>query len=120
MVCLDACHAKAEPSMEVNKTDANDAHGQTQIVRTVWYQELGGQRHAGASVLDSQNVPLGTIQRILGHENRSTIEIYLHSMGHPEREAMEVFEAANGFSPKDSHTESHTGNRIVSHTPAPD
>jgi len=26
-------------------------------------------RHAGASIMDNNNVPLGSIQRILGHEN---------------------------------------------------
>lgn len=34
VVCLDARHAKAALSMQVNKTDANDAHGLAQIVRT--------------------------------------------------------------------------------------
>lgn len=32
-------------------------------------------RHAGASIMDCQNVPIGAIQRILGHENRTTTEI---------------------------------------------
>jgi len=27
-------------------------------------------RHAGASLMDSINTPIGTIQKILGHENR--------------------------------------------------
>jgi integrase len=45
-------------------------------------------RHAGASMLDGLGVPIGTIQRILGHENRTTTEIYLHSIGKPELEAM--------------------------------
>ena len=49
-------------------------------------------RHSGASILDSKNVPIGTIQRILGHENRKTTEIYLHSIGEAEREAMLIFE----------------------------
>ncbi len=61
------------------------------------------QRHAGASLLDSANVPIGSIQRILGHENRTTTESYLHSEGDSERRAMEVFEAVCG-----SHTISHT------------
>jgi site-specific recombinase XerD len=28
--------------------------------------------------MDSQNVSIGSIQRLLGHENRTTTEIYLH------------------------------------------
>ncbi|MEI6125584.1 MAG: tyrosine-type recombinase/integrase [Pseudomonadota bacterium] len=49
-------------------------------------------RHFGASILDNANVNLGTIQRILGHEKRTTTEIYLHSMGESERDAMKLFE----------------------------
>ena len=54
--------------------------------------------------MDNHNVPLGAIQRILGHENRKTTEIYLHSTGPAERLAMAVFESAR----QKSHTESHT------------
>jgi integrase len=57
-------------------------------------------RHAGAYLMDVNNVPLGAIQRILGHENRKTTEIYLHSVGNLERDAMAVFENAR----KKSHT----------------
>jgi integrase len=60
-------------------------------------------RHSGASVMDENNVPIGSIQRILGHENRRTTEIYLHSIGNAECEAMAVFEQAS----RNSHTESH-------------
>ena len=52
-------------------------------------------RHAGASVMDNNNAPLGAIQRILGHENRTTTEIYLHSIGQPERDAMSLYERAS-------------------------
>ncbi len=51
-------------------------------------------RHSGASIMERNNVPIGSIQRILGHENRTTTEIYLHSIGQAEREAMAVFERA--------------------------
>jgi len=37
-------------------------------------------RHLGASILDRAKVDIGSIQRILGHENRATTEIYLHSI----------------------------------------
>jgi integrase len=52
-------------------------------------------RASGASVMDLNHVPIGSIQRILGHENRTTTEIYLHRIGDPERKAMEVFERVN-------------------------
>jgi integrase len=51
-------------------------------------------RHSGASTMDGNNVPLGAIQRILGHENRRTTEIYLHSTDDLERDAMRTFEKA--------------------------
>jgi len=49
-------------------------------------------RHFGASVLDNANVATGSIQRILGHENRRTTENYLHSIGEAERDAMMIYE----------------------------
>lgn len=65
-------------------------------------------RHLGASILDHANVGIGSIQRILGHENRATTEIYLHSIGQSEREAMEIYEQFT----KKSHTESHTETKV--------
>jgi len=44
VVCLDARHAKAALSLQINKTDANDAHGLAQIVRTGWYREVAVKR----------------------------------------------------------------------------
>lgn len=61
-------------------------------------------RHAGASVMDNNNVPIIAIQKILGHENRATTEIYLQGIGDFEKEAMVVYEAAR----EKSHTDSHT------------
>jgi hypothetical protein len=57
-------------------------------------------RHQGASILGRCNVNIGSIQRILGHENRSTTEIYLHSIGEAERDAVRVFEIMT----EESHT----------------
>lgn len=41
VICIDARHAKAALSLQINKTDANDAHGIAQIVRVGWYREIG-------------------------------------------------------------------------------
>ena len=49
-------------------------------------------RYLTASILDDLGVPLGVIQRILGHENRKTTEGYLQSVGEAERNAMEKLE----------------------------
>jgi transposase len=40
VVCLDARHARAALSVQINKSDANDADGLAQIVRTGWYREV--------------------------------------------------------------------------------
>jgi transposase len=41
VICIDARHAKAALSMQINKTDRNDAFGLAQIMRTGWYREVG-------------------------------------------------------------------------------
>ena len=66
-------------------------------------------RHAGASIMDNNNVPISAIQKILGHENRTTTEIYLHGIGDVERQAIAVFELAR----QKSHTDSHTDEKRV-------
>ncbi len=50
VVCLDARHAKAALSMQLNKSDRNDARGLAQIVRT------GGYREVMVKSMDSQLV----------------------------------------------------------------
>ena len=40
VVCLDARHAKAALSLQLNKSDRNDARGLAQIVRTGWHREV--------------------------------------------------------------------------------
>ena len=69
----------------------------------VKYFRFHALRHAGASIMDNNNVPLGAIQSILGHENRTTTEIYLHNLGNAEKEAMTIYENARCFSHTDSH-----------------
>jgi len=70
----------------------------------VRYFNFHALRHSGASVMDSLGVPIGSIQRILGHEQRRTTEVYIQSIGNSERQAMAVFEEAS----RNSHTDSHT------------
>jgi transposase len=41
VVCLDARHAQTALSLQVNKTDKNDAEGLAQLVRMGWYREVG-------------------------------------------------------------------------------
>jgi len=77
----------------------------------VKYFRFHALRHFGASVLENANVNIGSIQRILGHENRSTTEIYLHSIGESERNAMRVYEQSTKFSHTDSHTKAEQKNR---------
>ena len=55
-------------------------------------------RHLTASIIDDLGVPLGVIQRILGHENRKTTEGYLHSVGEAERNAMRKLEKVDFIS----------------------
>lgn len=73
----------------------------------VRYFRFHALRHFGASFLDKGNAPIGAIQRILDHESRTTTEIYLHSIGEAEREAMTIVDREII---EDSHTDSHTVN----------
>jgi integrase len=71
----------------------------------VEYFRFHALRHFGASMLDRANVSIGSIQRILGHENRTTTEIYLHSIDEIDRAAMDILGAQIEKNP---HTDSHT------------
>lgn len=79
----------------------------------VRYFRFHALRHAGASRLDQNNVPIGTIQRLLGHESRETTEIYLHSIGNTEREAIAVLEESSEKSLSKSLSERRKGLRMV-------
>jgi len=77
----------------------------------VKYSGFHALRHSGASVMENSNVPVGDIQKLLGHENRSTTEIYLHTLGDSQRRAIETYEQARkkAHTEAKSHTDSHTG-----------
>ncbi|MFO7560692.1 MAG: tyrosine-type recombinase/integrase, partial [Desulfobacterales bacterium] len=74
----------------------------------VKYFRFHSIRHASASTMGNNNIPIGAIQSILGHENRKTTEIYLHSVSEVEQNAMMRFERARENSHTDSHTEQKT------------
>ena len=59
-ICLDARHAKAALSLQINKTDDNDALGLAHIVRTGWYREVAaGQSHMEFAVVEGWRRLLG-------------------------------------------------------------
>src|SRR3712207_6062971 len=62
VVCLDARHAKAALSVQLNKTDSNDVHGLAQIALTGWYKE------AAVKSFDSHRLrtPLPSRARLVG------------------------------------------------------
>ena len=63
----------------------------------VKYFRFHALRHLTASMLDDLGTPIGLIQRILGHQNRRTTEIYLHTVGEAERDAMAKLENTGLF-----------------------
>jgi integrase len=79
----------------------------------VKYFRFHPMRHSGASIMANEKVPIGSIQRILGHEHIKTTEIYLHSVGDSEREAMKIFEQARKKSHIDSHIEEDTQKKRI-------
>jgi transposase len=40
VICIDARHAKAALSMQINKSDRNDALGIARIMQTGWYRQI--------------------------------------------------------------------------------
>ncbi|TVM17090.1 hypothetical protein DPQ33_09820 [Oceanidesulfovibrio indonesiensis] len=63
--------------------------------------------------METDNVPIGSIQRILGHENRTTTEIYLHSLGESDRQAIEVLERVTVLKVPHRHKKGLRGNLVT-------
>ena len=40
VICIDARHAKAALSLQINKSDRNDAYGVARIMQCGWYKEV--------------------------------------------------------------------------------
>jgi integrase len=83
-------------------------------VRYLRYHAL---RHFGASQLEQANVPVVSIQRLLGHENRTTTELYLHSIGDSERYAIDVLAGNFSENSNTNPTQTARGYRHKSVTP---
>jgi integrase len=64
------------------------------IKAKVPYFRFHSLRHAGASLMDSVNIPISSIQNILGHENRKTTEIYIHTIKDDHFKIMKIYENA--------------------------
>lgn len=57
VICIDARHAKAALSMQINKSDRNDALGLARIMRAGWYREVevkSVESHAVRGLLNSR------------------------------------------------------------------
>ena len=80
VVCLDARHAKAALTMQINKTDANDAHGLAQVVRTGWFREVA------VKSMDAQTLRMLLVTRAQLVSQRqtlaNTIRGLIKSFGH--------------------------------------
>ena len=93
VVCLDARHAKAVLKMQVNKTDAYDAYGLTQIVRTGWYREVA------VKSLDAHTLRLLLVARSQSVSQRQAIANTVRGL--PKVFGLKVVAGARGpFAPR--------------------
>jgi transposase len=83
VVCLDARHAKAALSVQLNKTDDNDAYGLAQIIRSGWYKEVAVKSldsHRVRTLLSSR-AQLVNIRRDLGTKIRGLLKTFGRIVG---------------------------------------
>jgi transposase len=76
VICIDARHAKAALSMQVNKSDRNDALGLARIMQTGWYKEVRVKSldsHAVRALLNSRAL-LVKIKRDLANQVRGLLK----------------------------------------------
>jgi transposase len=83
IVCLDARHAKTALRVQINKTDANDAYGLAQVVRTGWFREIA------VKSMDAQSLRLLLVARAQLVSQRqaiaNTLRGLLKAFGHVVR-----------------------------------
>ncbi len=76
VICIDARHAKAALSMQINKSDRNDARGIARIMQCGWYKEVQVKRlscHEIRAVLNSR-AQLVKIKRDLENQIRGLLK----------------------------------------------
>ncbi len=76
VICIDARHAKAALSMQINKSDRNDAVGLARIMQCGWYKEVQVKRlscHELRAVLNSR-AQLVAIKRDLDNQIRGLLK----------------------------------------------
>jgi len=76
VICIDARHAKAALSMQINKTDRNDALGLARIMQAGWYKEVRVKSlasHEVRAMLNSRAL-LVRIKRDLGNQIRGLLK----------------------------------------------
>ena len=83
VVCVDARHAKAALAMQLNKTDANDAVGLAQIVRTGWYREVAvksAHSHRTRGLLAARAKLVG-MRKEVANQLRGLLKVFGHVIG---------------------------------------
>jgi transposase len=83
MVCVDARHAKAALAMQLNKTDANDAVGLAQIVRTGWYRQVAVKSehsHRTRGLLAARARLVG-MRKEVANQLRGLLKVFGHVIG---------------------------------------
>ncbi len=76
VICIDARHAKAALSLQINKSDRNDAVGLARIMQCGWYKEVQVKSvncHEVRAVLNSRAL-LVKIKRDLGNQIRGLLK----------------------------------------------
>ena len=76
VICIDARHAKAALSLQINKSDRNDAVGLARIMQAGWYKEVQVKRlswHEVRAVLNSR-ASLVKIKRDLENQIRGLLK----------------------------------------------
>ncbi|HYQ70793.1 MAG TPA: IS110 family transposase [Gammaproteobacteria bacterium] len=77
VICIDARHARAALSMQINKSDRNDAVGIARIMQTGWYREVqikSPVSHATRALLNARAL-LVKIRRDLENQVRGLLKV---------------------------------------------